>query len=248
MTDKLFFLLSKAERPDILEIHLPRALDLMGKPHFIALKSISLKITWYNIDSVLYLNHKFRYYNGVDWKTVVIPNGYYSFDDIVDVIHGGMEANNDVIPGRGGRRKSFNIKFALNKTTRKLRIELTNDFNVDFRGGELHKLLGFPSDIIKITMDGTEPINLENNINVVLVHCSLASGNTFLNAVSSDVIHSFVPGKTFGDIISEVNLSSYIPINANGYIDRIEIQLTDQLGRPLQFKGGFSSCILHIRS
>src|SRR5687768_829687 len=129
MTDLVIFLSGIGSE---VEIQFARPIELSGRQHEIALKNISTRKLWYNIHNERYNDHRFRYYNGDDWKTITIPNGYYNLEDLSDIIHAEMENIGDVLPARGARKKQYDIRFRLNKATRKLTVEFEPKWQIDF--------------------------------------------------------------------------------------------------------------------
>lgn len=92
------------------------------KDKCIAVHSIQLYYSWYNISSLLYNNNTFQYkwFNNTNGLcdaifTVNIPSGNYSFDDISLYLQAYMEAQGHYITETGGT-KTFFIRFTVNPT------------------------------------------------------------------------------------------------------------------------------------
>ena len=65
--------------------------------NYMALESISLSYTWNNIDSTKFNNNTMRYSadNGTTWKTIIFPNGNYTYSDISNYISNFLESQKD---------------------------------------------------------------------------------------------------------------------------------------------------------
>ena len=94
------------------------------------------------------------------------------------------------------------------------------------------KLLGRTTCEISTDKNGENVPTLEL-IETVLVHCNLAT-NDYQQA--SKVLFSFVPNKSFGQLL---NISPHSPIivpTANGIFDEIKVWFTDQDNNALEIE------------
>jgi hypothetical protein len=178
---------------DNFEIYLNQPIKLKGVPHEVGMVSLFTWYTWFNI-SADYSNNTFKYSpdGGLNWSTETIPSGNYTIDQLEDAIHALMKANGDVTDP-DTPDEAYDINFAPNYSTVKLYIELTNSYQIDFTVGNLYTLLGFSSAALTSSAYGPENVNITNNVNTMLLHCSLINGGSFDNGSASDNIYSFVP-------------------------------------------------------
>jgi len=74
------------------------------------------------------------------------------------------------------------------------------------------------------------------------------AGGSYDNSLGSDILYSFVPQSGRGSSIHiEPNYPIYVPVNEVMYINRIQMRITDQLGRRVNFNGEPVTYFLHIR-
>jgi hypothetical protein len=203
----------------------------------IALVKANIWYSYYNIAEA-HGNNKFRYHNGTVWRNqVIIPDGVYSVDQINDIIQGNMYAHGDYT---SGSPDSYDINLYPNYSTLKLDIVLTNNYQLDLQDSQstLNALLGFSSSIpasngLEITVTGDRTVDITRGVNSLSIHCSLVQGS-YENEVASDVIYSFSPDKSPGELLNiDVNQRIYLPIRDKGQITSIRFRLTDQKDRPV---------------
>lgn len=239
-----------SQNSDNFQINFNQPIKFNGVPHEVGLRLLSTWFTWFNV-SADYGNNIFKYSNdsGFTWETATIPSGNYSIDQLEDAIHQLMEANGDVTIDGGTGVKTYDINLAPNYSTIRLYLELTNGFQVDFTAGKLNELLGFTSAVVTASSYGTSNVNITNSVNTMLLHCSLINGaGSYDNNISSDILFAFVPNVPPGANINITPVSiTYIPIDRLDYIDRIQLRLTDQLGRRVNLNGEDLTAWLHIR-
>ena len=196
----------------------------------VALIGVNLWFSWYNI-SHEYKNNIIQHFDGSTWRTTVLPDGFYTIDLLNDTL---MDTK---------------IGFDINKITSRAILNLKSGGQVDFSEGKLHKVLGFESKIYTSDKtEGTYPINISNDIDRILIHCSLVD-HSYLNNVKSDVIYSFVPETPPGSLITlNPNPSIYLPIREREHINSIRMNITDQNNRPIELNNERVTYILHLKN
>ena len=133
-------------------------LDINQK-HEVAVDEISMTYSWHNI-APKYENNTIKYShdNGKNWTSVTFPNGMYSYSDLNDYLHQIMKVNGHVKDDK----YDINIGFVL--TTYKVILELTNNYQLDFRNTKFGELLGFDPKLILSTELGSKLPNITNSI------------------------------------------------------------------------------------
>lgn len=212
-----------------------------GQTYEIGMVSAQIYYTFANISATL-LNNQFVYSNGVDTRTLTIPNGQYNITQLNDEVQrqiiglGDTEANLVLVP---------------NYSTNKVRIELAGGYSVDFTiANSLKDLLGFTAIVVNTTQEGTNIANVSRDVEKILVHCSIANNSSFLNTDTSDTIGEVYLTQPPGSQITQAkNPIIWIPVSNSSVerIDQIRIYFTDQLGRQLDFGGEPTSVSIYIR-
>ena len=138
------------------------------KSYEMALISSQMWYSWHNITS---LNNNFYYSTGESGsKFFEIPPGSYNTEDLNDEIK-------YLIREKGNNKNS--ITLTSNYNTLKSRIELKNDYFIDFRPPHtLNSVLGFDSSYLvgNRIHDSQNIVNI-TNINSLQIHCSLIEGS-----------------------------------------------------------------------
>ena len=120
----------------------------------VGLIQASLWYSWYNISSA-FGNNQLRYSpnSGTNLYDVDFDDGIYSVDAIEAKLHSVMKANNNYSVVNG--IDTFNISIVPNYTSGKVRVEVSNNYQLDFTTSTLRDLLGFTSLVVSTTQEGT---------------------------------------------------------------------------------------------
>lgn len=227
------------------EINYLDSINLYNKNHEIACLMLSTDNMWRNINSS---NNKFTYFNGTDWKDIIIPPGNYNLAEIEKALQDGFIAYGDFTQNAITGKKSFSINLIPNYSTTKLYIELLNGYKIDFTTSKLNELFGFDSIIIDSSQYGTKIVDITNGLEEIQLHCSLVGGgSTRFNQNSSDVLISWVPNSPpSGKIYINHEDRRYHSMLENNAIRSVRFYITDQRNRPLNL---YSNLIfeVHIR-
>ena len=210
----------------------------------IALESLSLWYSWYNISSD-YGNQTFRYNNGTAWKDITITPGLYTIDNINTFVQAQMLANGDNGTGPGGN--IFYITLTPDFNTFKLLITISNSYQVDLTVGNLYQLFGFDQIIVTTTQEGTNNVNITNGVNRILFHADCVVGS-YKGPSASDVIYSFNADSAPSSLLQiKPNRPVYLPMNKSGYLFQVRLYVTDQLGRRVNLNGEELSTSMLLR-
>ena len=192
--------------------------------------------TWNSFANVTPSNNKFKYSidGGNTWKLIEIETGAYQLEEINEEIQRLMD--------------SVDITISPNTSTLKSVIDITHkDYKIDFTiDNSIRSILGFDSVILSHGRNISNSIVNIIDFNSIFINCDCISGS-YVNGISSSVIYSFGPKVSPGYRIVEspVNLV-YLPINRKT-LNEFSIWITDQDGRPIDFRGENITCRFHIR-
>lgn len=219
-------------RSNVLEcVFAPPVLLDSHKSHYIGLVEF---VAYNSIPNVNHTNQIFRYANqdGTEMQ-IRIPRGAYEIDAIQLFLKNELGA--DAIELRG------------NKNT--LKCELRCKYAVDFRGsGSIGPMLGFEQGVYapNVWHTSQQPVNI-TSVNVICIECNLATGS-YVNGGVAHTIFAFSPlvPPGYKMALSPRNII-YNRINTI-MVDRLQISIVDQDGRPVDFAGEQVSVRLHIKS
>lgn len=203
-----------------------------------------LDLTTYNsIPNVVEgINNKLHYYKKKDNKGIysgieeyTFPTGSYEIDDINNLIQKNLGKDNITISGNNNTMKT----------------EITSKFHLDFtKDHSIGELLGF-SKSTKIleankihTGDKTVTILKVNTIDIT---CNIIQGS-YRNGENRHILHTFYPSVPPGfKLIERPHNLVYLPLNTS-YISDIVLNILDQDGNIVDFRGEPITVRLHIRS
>ena len=205
--------------------------------------------SWYNIRSN-YKNNTIKYTQdrGVNWNTITLKDGMYSYSDINDYIHQYMEQkNHHSTDSRGSKQFHINIGFIL--STYGVLITLTDDkFQLNLRGTDFGEIIGFEKKLIKNTEYGTKLSNITNSIDVLNINTNAIKDSIVdgINTNAIAVINQLIISQGLTHLL--LNLEDLYTVLFH-LILYFCIYVTDSLGRPANFNGidWFMTLILHSR-
>jgi len=225
----------------------PLDIDISDCRYEISLVKLNLWYSWYNISSE-YNNQTLRYSSnrGSTWKTITIPEGQYSIDQLNTLIQSIMYTNGDYYTN-AQNIISYNITISLEYSTLKVNIQVSNNFQVDLTISNLYLLLGFSNIIVTTTQEGYLPANINNDINTLNLTCSIITGS-YQNTNSSNILYTFTPNSLPGsnlDIYPQKLL--YLPVVNIRRITSIGISIIDNLNRRVNLNNQPLSVLLSLR-
>lgn len=188
------------------------------------------------------VNNKLHYYKDKSKSGELILSG------TVELETGSyeIESINEELQRKMGKE---NIEISANSSL--LKVEITSNYYIDFtQEHSLGKILGFTNmnDIlepnIKYTASDTVDIMMVNTINVT---CNIIHGS-YNNGKNEHILHTFYPNVPPGfKIVEKPHNLVYLPLNSSCISD-IELNIVDQNGVHIDFRGEPISVRLHIRS
>ena len=141
--------------------------------HELAVRTISMTYSWYNIRQV-YKNNQIKYsHKGVDWETITFIDGMYSYDDIDTYIKKYMKNKGHLINDGDDEKYGINIYFVL--STYRVLVELENDYQLDLTNLDFRKLIGFDSKLIKQTEYGTDLPDITRGADEIHIYCYIVT-------------------------------------------------------------------------
>jgi hypothetical protein len=188
------------------------------------------------------INNKLHYYREKTDENVYstlevysLPTGSYEIDDINNLIQKNLGKDNITILGNNNTMKS----------------EITSKYFLDFsKDHSIGELLGFSKsnailEANKIhTGDGTVTILKVNTIDIT---CNIIHGS-YRNGENRHILHTFYPSVPPGfKLIERPHNLVYLPLNTS-YISDIVLNILDQDGNIVDFRGESITVRLHLRS
>lgn len=187
-------------------------------------------------------NNKFHYYKEKDENgsykqldTVILPTGAYEIDDICKLIQDQMGKEHITVEGNNNTLKTEIIS--------KYYIDFTLEHSV---GG----LLGFDTTTPVLEANkkytSTNPVNIFT-LNTIYITCNIIQGS-YRDGENHHILHTFYPTVPPGfKIIERPQNLVYLPLNTS-YISDIVVNVLDQDGNVVDFRGETITVRIHIRS
>lgn len=221
----------------------------------VALARCSFHYLVFNITS-RFDNNKFVYQipatdtNPAEWITMTIPDGHYTLKVLNEFIQSDMYSKGHYIkmdPQNGIYKDSYAltlIPFLANGVTK---IEIEEDYQVDFELGTVAKILGYnPSILESGTHYGSRSPSFYQGVTSFKIKLNILNTSSYNGDEISDAIYSFYPEVEPSTLINiEPAQRIYLPINP-GDISNIQISLTDQRGVPIKLQSDIIF-VLHLR-
>ena len=195
-----------------------------------------------NISASLYNNNIFTYSGGGPPINVVFDEGTYSFAQMQAVIAASLVANGYL---------ATDIQLLPNTSTLKLGIQLAAGFSIDLTTSNWYLLGGFEltqSPLVgPATIYGNNVADITNGQDSYLIHCDAVTDST-VNAFASDVLLTYRPTTRPGSAVTlNPQTPVYVPCRRNDFYDRIRVYVTDNLLRPVTYRGEDTNFQFHIR-
>ena len=196
-----------------------------NKDYYLALDSISMSYSWYNV-STKYLNNVVSYSHdsGITFTNITLPDGNYSYDELSLYIQRELKANGHTEDG---------ITLSFVPSLFKVFLSLKSGFQLDTIKGEFGRLIGFGKQIYRSSTYGPNLPDITRSVDNILIHTDIISGSV-VSSNYSDVLYSFsvdnLPLSYPFHI--EPRRAKYIKINTNT-LRFIRFYITDDLDREL---------------
>lgn len=201
-----------------------------------------LDLTTYNsIPNIIENDNNVLYYYKTDQELrsksvnkAIIKTGAYEIDDINAYLQEQLGKDNITI------KANNNL----------LRTEIKSKYHIDFtQPNNIGSLLGFPqtSGILPPTEShvGSNTVNIIQ-VNIINLTCNIADGS-YKDGEKLHILHTFYPSVPPGyKIIERPHNLVYLPLNTS-YISEIVVNVQDQDGNNIDFRGETITLRLHIK-
>ena len=199
-------------------------LNLKNPNKNMALANLSIYYTWKNIKSA-YNNNNLKI-SAPTWDEAFdLPDGSYSFDAIQIYFEYIIKKYETV-------GNPSQILIYVNKIKNRIVFKMKSGYKLGLLSKETMKLLGNSKQVIDSNKDSELVPKLEI-VETVLVHCNLVT-NDYQQA--SKVLFTFVPDKSFGQLMNINPDSPTILKTVNAEFPFIKIWFTDQDNKPLEIE------------
>ena len=237
-----------ASESDDISVNFPQPIQLTSdddmKTQFgIALLKAQVWYSWANISATIGNNViRYSHNSGTNWNSITIPDGTYSITQLETYIHSVMKDNSHYNSGDN----TYYVNFVPNYATFKLRIELSNNYQLDLTQSTIYTLLGHANTTLTSTTTGAGNVDITAGVNSIDIRCNLVK-NSYNNGSFSDTIQSFSPNVPAGSLIniSESN-PVFLPLNQKN-ISTLRVRLTSQDGTPIDLRGEQTSYLFQIK-
>ena len=210
-----------------------------NKDYYLALDSISMSYSWYNVSSK-YNNNILSYSHdsGRTINNITLPDGNYSYDEMSLYIQRVLKAN-------GHSEDGITISFV--PSLFKVLLSLKNGFQLDTTTGDFGKLIGFEKKVYRSSTYSPNLPDITRSVDNVFIHTNIIS-NSVVSSNDSDILYGFsvdnLPLSYPFHI--EPRRAKFIKINTNRLKD-IRFYITDDLDRELDLNNIPVSLILLIK-
>lgn len=193
--------------------------------------------TYNSIPNVDVFNNLFHF----DDAVITLPIGSYEIEDINNCIQEVIKMHNK------DESNKISIKIKANNNT--LKCEIYSTIEIDFsQPNSIGSLLGFSNKKLAANKlhESDLYVNI-NRVNIVRIECNLID-ETYINNRPAHILHEFSVNVSPGYKIVEVPRNViYLPVNAKR-ISSITLNLLDQDGNLINFRGETITVRLHLKS
>ena len=209
--------------------------------HELAVRTISMTYSWYNIRQSYGNNQvKYSYNKGTDWETITFVDGMYSYDDIDDYIKKYMKDKEHLVKGTKDSDDNeieygINLYFVL--STYRVLIELHHNYYLDLTNLDFRKLIGFDSKMIKQTEYGTNLPDITRGVDEIHINCDKVT-DSITDGQSSGTI-AVIPVENLVRSLPftyKPRFLAYSPVSGH-LISSMRFYVTDSSGTPIDLSG-----------
>ena len=196
-----------------------------NKDYYLALNSITMAYSWYNVSSD-YNNNTLKYSqdSGKTWHSLTLPNGNFSYNELNSYIQSENASN-------GHTKDGITIKFV--SSLFKVLVTMKSGFQLDLKTCDFGKLIGFEKKIYTASQYSPNLPDITRSVDNVFIHTNIISDSA-VSSNQSDVLYRFsvdnLPLSYPFHI--EPKYPLFTKINTNNIKD-VRIYITDGLNRPL---------------
>ena len=186
-------------------------------------KIVSMAYSWYNVRAV-YGNNTLKWKKKTEsaWKTVTLPDGMYSYDDINSFMQKQL-GKKDPADNKSAELFTLFFEYSILRSV----IVLDSTIELDFSTGTFADLLGFEKKVISAETNISKFVpNITSGVDWIFIHCDLITRD--VRNVGSDVLFSISTlTHNVSEIISEQPLRlEWFSVNKN-VIQEIRVYVTD---------------------
>ena len=215
---------SKITDPHRVLLNLTDKINLKRSDKYVALSNLSIYYTWKNMRKS-YKNNKFKISAPTCYEEFELPDGSYYVSDIQDYFECIVKKDETVTDNPS-------IRIYVNKIENRITFKIETGYYLELLTPETMKLLGSTKSKITKDENGENLLHLEIT-EVVLVHCNIINHDY---QQDSKVLYTFVPNKSFGQLL-EISPKNVIFLkNFNSQFSYIEVSFTDQNSKPLEIE------------
>ena len=214
-----------------------------NKDYYLALDSISMSYSWYNV-SLKYNNNILRYSHnsGKTMTTITLPAGNYSYDKMNLFIQRELKANGHTEDG---------ITLSYIPSLFKVHLSLKSGFQLDTTMGDFGELIGFENKVYTSSTYSPNLPNITRGVNNIFIHTDIISGSV-VSSRYTDILYSFSvnnlrishPFRIEPSRLKFVKINNDKLENAHQYI---RFYITDDLDRMLDLNDIPVSLVLIIK-
>lgn len=203
----------------------------------VSLRGLFLRKLWYNInegENQFVVGEKKTDTDELTWKTIVIPaKEYQSKQELIEKLNRFAVA-----------------KFEYNSIFKTVTVKIIDSEEVKkiIFSDALSMTLGFPPNHVIEVAEETAPflMELDKPREFVLITCDLVEPRAIGRNTWSFLKLLHTSSASFGDQITDVYESEYIPLNKKSF-DRVRICVRDIYNNPIPFQPGHTLVTLHFR-
>jgi hypothetical protein len=186
----------------------------------IALKSLTMWNSWYNISSKLKNNIINLIHLNIITQ-IIFDDGNYTIHDINNYIASFLRVKSD---------ENCPLLFAIDQSTGKLILHLKDDYKTNLGASSIYQILGFENKVYQgENIVAPFPANISNGIDSILIHCDLVRYSRYKSEQINDLLYMFTPkNKPYSQIIINELDPDFYEIKENKYIQKIRMWITDK--------------------
>lgn len=170
---------------------------------------------------------------------------YYGENDVIEIPEGAYELQ-DINDYLKGKLQDINFNLSCNNNTLKTYIFSNKAIHFE-KENSLGNLLGFGNQTLEanIIHESQHPVNILSTT-VVRIECDIVGGS-YINGISSHIIHEFAPNVPPGYRLIEIPKNViYFPVNQNN-ISTLNIRILDIKDNLINLRGEEVQLYLHLK-
>ena len=207
--------------------------------HEIAVRTISMTYSWYNIRQSYGNNQiKYSYDKGTNWETITFIDGMYSYHDIDEYIKKYMKDKGHFVKDeKGENTEEYGINLYFVLSTYRVLVELNENYYVDLTKLDFRKLIGFDSKKIEKTEYGTNLPDITRGVEEININCDRVT-DSIVDGQSSSTI-AVIPVENLVRSLPFTYRPRFLacsPVSGH-LISSMRFYVTDSSGTPIDLNG-----------